>query len=222
MFWKRKEKPLCSENEFDLCAKAIYTEKYVYVPWKLDTYKDRIVLDFCRTCADDEVQVRHFTVELSLTGERLLPFEIEEDAFCWDTLDKALRRRIVPEGEGVALIPGVLIYPNDTMTMEKEFAEANYSEVALSYASFDGEKYMWCFADGSASPVVFETPGLFAVFIPREECTNLDVHMLSGDFISVINRLSVFAGSYVEAMCLNTDNAVGIYEKNLKKGKTEN
>ena len=221
LFRKRKEKPLTTETEFELCKKAIYTGNILYTPWRLEIYKKHIVLDICCTNSEAEEQVKHFVTELSDNGERHLPLEVDGVGFYWDTVDKALRIKGKPEGEGVALIPQVLIYPNDVMTMDKEFAEKYYSKYALTYAEFDGDKYIWNFADGSASPVVFETPKLFQIFIPDKDGLNTDIHMLSGDLISVMNRLYTFTESYAEAVNLTGENAEEIYKKNFEKGKTE-
>lgn len=209
--FKKKEKPIKEYNVFDIGHKAIYTKGYGYIPTRIAYYEDRIEFCFNRYGEDGNEVV--FTPSAIRTDDRLLPFEIDGVTFCWDTVDMAIRRKCQPEGEAEDLIPSVHFYPNEVMTMDKEFAERELSPLALSYATFDGEKYVWYYPDGSATPAVFEIPRLFLVF------NEVDRHPLSADFLSVNNNLMTFTPSYIETAGLESEKIMRIYEEHLERGK---
>ena len=224
----QKEKPVSEQNEFEVVQKAIFTADVGIVPMNIKTYKDRleILILYC----DDKDNSEEVTVTLKFTGERLLPFEIHGRTMFWDTFDDAFRIKALPEGEPGELIPGVLIYPNEVLTMTKEFAEANYSDLALSYATFGDDTYIWYCPDGSLAPVMFETPRLFPEQIPEsydtsdEEIVNADavatrLNPLNGGIANVSNQLFIHAYGYVRERKLSEEEFVRLYKKNMEKGK---
>ncbi len=223
MFFKKKEKPLLRENMFDVCVKAVYTKEKGYIPTEFITYEDRIELNFNVTA--DEPRLTTCKAIASTKGDRLVPITLGDEEWLFDIKDKALRLKPVPEGEGMPLIPQVIIYPNDVMRMEKEFAEAHYSKEALDYATKDGDFYFWYYPDGSASPVVFETPRLFAIFaeepLKEEQVESGEIvasrHMLSPTYLSLYSNLPIFTGTYLEAMGIEEKDFRNLYFANLKK-----
>ncbi len=223
MFFKKKEKPLLTENMFDVCVKAIYTKEKGYVPTEFLTYEDRIEITINVTAEEPRLTVCKAVA--STKGERLVPITLDGEEWFFDIKDKALRLKPVPEGEGIPLIPQVIIYPNDVMTMEKEFAEAHYSKAALSYATKENDRYMWFFPDGSASPVVFETPRLFIPFrnepLKEEQLDSDEIvcyrHMLSPTFLALHSNISIFTYSYIEEMGIEEAQFKRLYLENIEK-----
>ncbi len=209
--FKKKEKPMEEYNVFDIGCKAIYTKDYGYIPTRIAYYEDRI--EFCFQRYDEDGNEEIFTPSAIRTDDRLLPFEIDGVTFCWDTVDMAIRRECEPQGEAEDLIPFVHFYPNEVMTMDKEFAERELSALALSYATFDGDRYIWYYPDGSATPAVFEIPRLFLLF------SKVDRHPLSADFLSVNGHLMTFTPSYIEDAGLEDKNIARIFEEHLERGK---
>lgn len=218
MFRKKKEKPLSVEAFVMVCEKTIYTQKYTYMMQEIKTFEDRLELSFIRI-GFEPMKRENLSAVVPLSDERLIPFQLGEETLYWDTADRVVRLKVLPEGEPEALIPPVLFYPNDVMTMERAFAEENFSEVALSYATLKDDRYIWYYPDGSAAPAVFEAPRLFSVFIPEEGA--IKSHPLSGHPIDVMNQIRVFADSYVVANNITEENYLAKYRENLKKGKTE-
>ncbi len=207
----KKEKPIKEYSIIEICSKAIYTQEFSYMPTKITYYETRVEFRIDRI----EVQtqdLQSFTVSAPLTDARFLLFEIEEETLLWDTKDMALRIKRLPAGEAKALIPGVEFYPNEVMTMTRDFAEKYLSPFALSYATLWEDKYVWYYADGSAAPVVFEIPRLFVIFDQLED------HPLRARFESVTNQLFTFTPGYVEDIGLDSENVRRQYTENKKKG----
>lgn len=209
--FKKKEKPLKEYNVFEIGCKALYTKEYGYIPTRIAYYEDRI--EFCFNRYDEDANEEKFTVSAIRTDERLQSFEIDGVTLYWDTVDMAIRRKCMPEGEVKDLIPFVHFYPNEVMTMDKDFAERELSTLALSYATFDGDRYIWYYPDGSATPSVFEIPRLFLLF------SEVERHPLSADFLEVNNNLMTFTPSYIDDAGLEDKNIMRIFEENLEKGK---
>ncbi len=213
MFWKKKEKPISVEEMLEVCIQTFYTQKYGYIPKKITSYADRKVFEFDRV--DDEGNSVELTGTVHLSDERLLSFTLGEETLYWDTFDEAFRMKVLPEGEPKALIPKVYLYDNDVLAMDKEYAEKHYSELALSYATLHNGMYCWFYPDGSASPIVWETPRLFLVF------NEIDRHPLGSEPGWLRSQLLVFANGYVKANNLTEESYIGRYKKNLEIGKTE-
>ena len=224
----RKEKPISEQNEFEVISKAIYTPDAGIVPMYIKTYKDRLEITLLYCDRDESAEPE--TVTVKITGERLLPFEIHGKTVYWDTFDEAFRIREMPDGEPGELIPGVLVYPNYVLTMTKEFAESHYSELALSYAAFKDDTYIWYCPDGSLAPVMFETPRLFpeqppAVFdtsdmgVINDEAIAMRVNPFSGGLVNVSNKLFVFAYGYIKERNLSQEDFVRLYKENMEKGR---
>ena len=215
-FFKKKEKPISVKNIFEVGEKSIYMPDYGYMLTQIATYEKRIEFSFDRVDSES-LEIEKFTASVSLESEeRLLPFDIDGQTIYWDRIDEAFRLRYLPEGEATPLIPKVNFYPNEVMTMEQEYAEEHYSKEALSYAVLKDGEYIWCYNDGSATPVVFETPRLFLLFAKLK-----DRHPLSGTFLSVHSHLAVFTPSYAEIKGITEDDLIHLYNKNLEIGKTE-
>ncbi|MBQ7975384.1 MAG: hypothetical protein IJ300_06830 [Clostridia bacterium] len=215
----KKEKPIWEKSIFEICEKGIYTQTEGYTPTGIRAYKDRmeISIHYCEPDADIAEEI---TVTVAVTGERLLPFEIYGKELYWDTFDDAIRIKVMPEGEPEALIPAVLVYPNDVLTMTKEFAEKNYSDLALSYATFKDGVYIWYYPDGSLAPVMFETPRLFPEATDEPSAyTNSRHNPLSGGAHNISNHLFVYAEGYVKEMKISGQNYFELYNKNMEKGK---
>ncbi len=218
-FLKKKEKPVLVYNIFEVGPKAIYCKDFTFVPTEVAYYKDRI--DFCINRfphtdeEDDDIQMDQLKVSTTRTDDRLIPLDVEGVTLHWDTEDLTFRRKVMPEGEPTPLIPQVLIYPNEVLTMEKEFAEKDVSPLALSYATLKDDVYIWYYPDGSITPTIFEIPRLFSIF---NYCGR---HHLSAHFIEILNHLSVYAPSYIEKIGLNSSNAIVIYKENLKHGASK-
>lgn len=223
MFFKKKEKPILKENMFDVCVKAIYTQEKGYIPIEFLTYEDRIEITVNVTA--EEPRLTTCKAVASTGGERLVPITLGDEEWLFDIKDKALRLKPVPEGEGIPLIPQVIIYPNDVMQMEKEFAEAHYSKEALSYATEADGFYLWYYPDGSATPVVFETPVLFVPFkeeqLKEEHIDNTEIiasrHMLSPTFLSLHSNLPIFTCTYLEEKGIEESDFERLYMENVKK-----
>lgn len=215
MFFRKKEKPISVKTLFEVGKKSLLTGDYGYMLTKLTTYKDRIEFCFDRVDAESN-SIEEFTATVKLdSNERLIPFEVGEKTLFWDTVDEAFRLKDMPEGEPKELVPKVLIYPNDVMTMEQDFAEKYYSKEALSYATLEDGVYIWPYDDGCAAPVVFETPRLFLIF------SEMAMHPLDGEEMNVINQLRVFTPSYMDIKGITEDNFYDMYYKNLEIGKRE-
>ena len=195
--------------------KSLTAQDYGYMLTKMTTYENRI--EFCFDRLDtDTYNIEKMTATVNLdSDERLIPFDVGGRTLYWDKVDEAFRLRDMPEGEPTALIPKVLIYPNDVMTMEQEYAEKHYSKEALSYAVLKDGVYIWSYNDGCAAPVVFETPRLFILF------DEIKGHPLSGNFLSAHSHIAVFTPSYAEIKGITEDNLIQLYDKNLEIGKTE-
>ena len=213
MFWKKKEKPISVKGMLEVCIKAFYTQKYGYLPTKMTTYSDRIVFNISRI--DDDGNEEELVGTAHLSEERLLPFTLGDETLYWDTFDEAFRMKVLPEGEGEALIPCVYFYDNDVLAMDKAYAEENYTELALSYATLHDGKYCWFYPDGSAAPIVWETPRLFLLF------SKIDRHPLGSKPVWLRSQLLVFASGYLEAKGITEDNFLERYKENLEIGKTE-
>ena len=222
MIFKKKEKPILKENIFDVCQKAIYTDKKGYVPTEFVTYEDRIEITV-NVC--DEESYKACKATASTKGERLAPIELDGEQMYFDIKDKALRIKPEPEGEGIPLIPQVIIYSNKVMKMEKEFAKKYYSDAALSYATEREDGYYWFYPDGSATPVVFETPRLFIPFLneplKEEQVEKNEIiaekNMLSPDRLSLHSNLPIFTCTYLEEMGIKEEDFLDIYTKNAEK-----
>lgn len=209
--FKKKEKPIREYSIFDICVKSIYTKTYSYMLTKVTYYESRIEFRIERI-GRETYALESFTVSAPFDEARFVPFEVDEETLLWDTKDLALRIKRLPEGVAEALIPGVDFYPNEVMTMERDFAQKYLSPLALSYATLLDGKYAWYYPDGSASPVVFEIPRLFSVF------NKLTEHPLCALFEAVTNQLMTFTPGYVEDMGLNSENVYRHYSENMKKG----
>jgi hypothetical protein len=135
--FKKKEKPISVEGLMQVGEKSLLTDDYSYMITNITTYESRI--DICFDLVDNHNnKLKNVTVSVSLDGdERLIPFEVEGKTLYWDRTDRSLRLRYMPEGEPTALIPKVLFYPNDVMTMEQEYAEKYYTKEALSRVKDD-------------------------------------------------------------------------------------
>ena len=213
MFWKKKEKPISVKEMLDVCIQAFYTQEYGYLPTKITTYGDRIVFDITRV--DDDGNREELVGTAYLSEERLLPFTLGDETLYWDTFDEAFRKKVLPEGERDALIPCVYFYDNEVMAMDQAYAEEHYSELALSYATLHDGLYCWFYPDGSAAPIVWETPRLFLLF------NKIDRHPLKSEPVWLRSQLLVFANGYVEANGITEDNYMERYRKNLQIGKSE-
>ncbi len=214
MFWKRKEKAIMVENMISVCEKTFYTQECAYMPIQIKTYQDRIEFLFNRICEGAE-KPEELSGTALLSEERFLPFQLGDEILYWDTYDRAFRMRMNPEGEPEPLIPPVLFYPNEVMTMERTFAEKTFSALALSYATLKEDRYIWFYPDYSVTPVVFEAPRLFLIF------DKIDRHPLRSNPVDVLNNLSTFTSSYLNKNDITLDNFIQRYKENMKKGKTE-
>lgn len=213
--FKKKEKPISVKGMFEVGHKSITAQDCGYMLTKMTTYENRIEFCFDRVDADaHNLEKMTATVNLD-SDERLIPFDVGGRTLYWDKVDEAFRLRDMPEGEPTALIPKVLIYPNDVMTMEQEYAEKYYSKEALSYALLKDGVYIWSYNDGCATPVVFETPRLFLLF------GEIVRHPLSGMLPNVHGHLDLYTPSYAEIKGITEDNLIQLYNKNLEIGKTE-
>ena len=206
---KKKSKPINKYSLIDTITKTFYTGDLSYVPTEIIYYEDRIefLIDRCTNEGAEELKGT-----AKITGQRLLPIDCKVASLYWDIKDFAFRMRPLPKGNPKALIPQILFYPNETISMERKFAEKYLSEAALSYAQLIDDKYIWFYPDGSIAPVVFEIPKLFADFCNDDRST------LCSRVTTVINNLSTYTPSYFEETGLNIDNMIGKFNENLKRG----
>ena len=214
-FFKKKEKPFQEYSIFEIGCKAIYTVEYDYIPTKIVYYKDRIEFSINLFKNSEEEALSDLvpiTVIALRTEDRLLPFEIEGVTLFWDTRDMAFRKKVLPDGNPSPLIPSVLIYPNDVLTMEQEFAEKKLSPLALSYATLRDGQYIWYYPDGSIAPAIFEIPRLFSIF------NDVGNHPLSAHPVELSNILLTFTPSYMDDTGLSSDNFLKRLSENLKRG----
>lgn len=209
--FKKKEKPVAEYSIAEICSHALYMKEFTYIPTKVTCYESKIELCIDRV-EEESADVVSFTVVAFCSGERLIPVEIDGMTLYWDTKELVFRVKRLPEGEPTPLIPQVLLYPNEVMTMERGFAEEWLSPLALSYATLQENRYVWYYPDGSAAPVVFEIPRLFAGFNEAGD------HPLNGGVLAAINQLTTYAPDYVEENGLIPENIFARYSENLKRG----
>ncbi len=214
--FKKKEKPALEYTKFEICTKTFYADDYTYMPTNVAYFEDRIefVIDRIDHQEEGDNKIETFKASAAITGERHLPLEVDGTPLLWDTKDLAFRRKLQPEGEPIALIPGVLLYPNEVMTMDRAFAEEQLSPQALSYADLREDTYIWYYPDGSASPAVFEMPRLFFNFDENAH------HPLSGKPMGIRNHTITFTPSYLADMGITRENIKARYIENIKKGAT--
>ena len=207
-WFKKKEEPEKEYSLTEICVSYISVQEVSYIPNRVAYYKTHV--DFCiERIFGEELEAFNLSVERS--GERYLPLKIDDAPLYWDTQDNSFRVFFCPEGEPQPLCPQVLLYPNGVMTMEESFAEAWFSEEALSYAMHCENLYSWYCPDFSASPVVFEHPKLFEAFLKDS-----DSGLCPRD-VMIVRNLSTHTPCYLEKMGITAGNILEAYSKNIKK-----
>lgn len=210
--FRKKEKPILEYTMEEICIKVLHTKDFTYIPTKVVYYEDRI--DFCIDRIEEETgELVPFAVTALRSEERYQPLDIDGVTLHWDTQDLFFRVMKLPEGEPTALVPQVLLYPNEVMTIERCFAEEQFSRQALSYGILQGERYTWYYPDGSASPLVFEHPQLFNAF------SGIEDHPLNVDVMTIANYLTNYTHGYVRAQGMDWDNILQHYSKNIQNDR---
>ena len=214
-FFRKKEKPVRTYGIFEIGRKALCTKYFTYTPTKIECYSDRVefTVEVLNTPTGEvTTDVIEVTATAKLTGERLVPLEIDGRELFWDTVDMAVRRKVMPEGEAIEIAPPIHMYRNEVLTIKRDFAEKYLSYEALSYAILqDDDRYIWYYPDGSCSPAVLEIPTAFDAFRAFE------INPLSSDPIEVSSYIGVYAGEYFEKKGISTSNYTQVYMENRKR-----